>query len=270
MTATATTVRNGDAELHVVQRGAGPDVLLLCGLSDPLEVWDAQVEPLMDRYRFTVHDTRGVGRTKAPVESITVPNLASDAATIIRELGLERPHVMGFSGGGHVAMELAITYPELVGSLVLCTTFSEADELSSAKLEAWMLIAEHAPSPEAFMRMFLSSIYTRAAHADGRVDRWIEEALAFEPQMTGEAFLATVKAYAESETTSGLHRIAVPTLLIAGEHDHNVPPPYSRDIAARIPGAELVVMPEQGHQPFHEVPEEYNALVTGFWERIAA
>ena len=43
-----------------------------------------------------------------------------------------------------------------------------------------------------------------------------------------------------------------------------------RQVADGIAGAELVVLPEQAHQPFDEIPDEYNALVAGFWERIAS
>ncbi|HEX8085146.1 MAG TPA: alpha/beta fold hydrolase [Solirubrobacteraceae bacterium] len=269
MTSTATTVRNGEAELHVEQHGAGPDVLLLCGLGDPLEVWRDQYEALGDRYRFTGFDNRGVGRTKAPIESISIPAMASDAAAIVRALGLERPHVMGFSGGGHIAQAMAIEHPDLVGSLVLCGTFSEMDTLTHRRTDSWLQMAAGAESPEAFLRSFLTTVYTREAHLDGRVDRWIEEMLASEHPMSDEAFVATVRALQESETTSGLHRIAVPTLVISGDADVNIGLSYSRELADRIPGAALAVMPGQGHQPFQEVPEDYNAIVNGFWERLA-
>jgi pimeloyl-ACP methyl ester carboxylesterase len=270
MTATATTVRSGDAELYVEQRGTGPDVLLLCGLGDPIEVWQAQTEALSDRYRLSVIDNRGVGRTRAPVSSIDVPTMAADAATVIRELGLDRPHVMGFSGGAIIAQELAIAEPSLVGSLVLNGTFARADELMQRRTDAWFHLAATAPLPEEFMRSFLASIYSRAAHADGRADRWAEELLTFEPPMSDEAFAAQLDAFRRHDRLDDLHTISAPTLVIVGEEDPICPPSYSRDIAARIPGASLVVIPDQGHQPFQEMPEEYNALVTGFWEGLGA
>ena len=116
--------------------------------------------------------------------------MAADAAAIIRALGTAPIRVMGFSGGGLIAQELAITEPDLVRSLVICGSFCEFDELATRKCEGWLTTAMAAESPEAFLRMFLASIYTREAHADGRVDRWIEEMLAFEHQMSDEAFVA--------------------------------------------------------------------------------
>jgi pimeloyl-ACP methyl ester carboxylesterase len=262
------TVRSGDADLYVEQRGSGPDVLFLNGLGDTIEVWEAQLGPLSERYRVTAYDTRGVGRTIAPPESISVPTLAADAATVVEEMGLERPHVIGFSGGGMVAQELAITHPELVGSLVLSGTFSESDERQARVLESWVQLAATAKSSEQFMRWFLPMIYTREAHADGRADAWGRELAEFEPAMSDEAFVAHVEAYRDHSTTARLGEIRIPTLVIAGEVDPQVPARDCRELAERIHGAEFVVMEGQSHQPFQEVPEEYNAIVTGFWERV--
>ena len=53
----------GDVELYVDQRGSGPDVLLIAGLSDPAEAWTFQLDGLADDYRLTAFDNRGAGRS---------------------------------------------------------------------------------------------------------------------------------------------------------------------------------------------------------------
>lgn len=268
-TATTSIVRSGDADLYVEQRGTGPDVLLLAGLGDTVEVWESQVAALCDRYRFTAFDTRGAGRTVAPAESITVPALADDAAAVIDAMGLSRPHVMGFSGAGVVAQELALSHPGLARSLVLCTTFCEMDEKARRMADVWLQLAAGSTSAEEFLRGFLTYVYSRDAHADGRADRWLEELATFEPAMSDEALVATIEALRAWSAKDRLHRIAVPALVIVGEVDPQFPRPYGEEIASRIPGAELVVLEGQAHQPFQEVPDAYNALVTGFWDRVA-
>jgi pimeloyl-ACP methyl ester carboxylesterase len=261
-------VRSGDGDLYVEQRGAGRDVLFLSGFGDTVEAWEAQISALSDRYRCTVHDTRGTGRTVAPPESITIPQLAADAAAVIEAMGLEQPHVIGFSGGGIVAQELALSYPELVGSLVLSGTFSEIDEKQQRMFEGWAALAAAAESAHHFMRLFLTQIYTAEAHADGRVDEWARELAEFEPAMSDEAFTATLEAYKSWSSTARLGEIGVPTLVLAGEVDFQVSWRRCREMAARIPGAEFVLIEAQAHQPFQEVPDEYNAIVTGFWSRV--
>jgi pimeloyl-ACP methyl ester carboxylesterase len=175
---------------------------------------------------------------------------------------------MGFSGAGVVAQELALSYPELVGSLVLCTTFCEADEAKRRMMDVWLQLAGSSSSDEEFLRGFLTWVYTPAAHADGRVDRWLRELADVEPAMSDEAFVATLSALRGWSSKARLGGIRVPTLVIAGEIDPQFPRPYAEEIASRIGGAELVVMEGQAHQPFQEVPDDFNALVTGFWERV--
>jgi pimeloyl-ACP methyl ester carboxylesterase len=45
-------------------------------------------------------------------------------------------------------------------------------------------------------------------------------------------------------------------------------PSHGREVADLVPGAELHVMEGEAHQPFQEVPEAFNALVTDFWRRV--
>ena len=89
----------GDVELYVDQRGSGPDVLLIAGLSDPAEAWTFQLDGLADQYRMTAFDNRGAGRSPMPPQSWSVAGMADDAAEILNALGIDSAHVCGFSGG---------------------------------------------------------------------------------------------------------------------------------------------------------------------------
>lgn len=258
------TIRNGDAELYVEQCGAGPDLLLLAGLGDTVEVWSHQVDGLSDRHRVTTVDNRGVGRSPLPPSGITLELMAADAAAVIEALDLGPAHVGGFSGGGMIAQELALSRPELVRSLVLNGTYARFDVRANRQVDAWLTLARHAESPRAFYEQFLASIYTRSAHEDGRVDAWIQEFLDFEHPVSDEIIEAQLDAWRAADTRGRLHEIAVPTLVIAGEEDLASPLSHSREIAAAIPGARLEILPGQGHQPFQEVPGEWNALVGAF------
>ena len=62
---TSAPIRAGEHELWVERRGSGPDVLLIAGLGDPAEAWQAQLDGLADRYRVTAFDNRGVGAALA-------------------------------------------------------------------------------------------------------------------------------------------------------------------------------------------------------------
>src|SRR5687768_11937653 len=105
-------------DLHHVQVGHGPDVLLIGGLTDVVESWQPQLDGLADRYRLTAYDNRGFGRTPlAADDPLTMATMTQDAVDLLDHLGLERAHIAGFSGGGMVAQHLAIQHPERVRSL---------------------------------------------------------------------------------------------------------------------------------------------------------
>ena len=259
----------GDAELWFEQRGHGPDVLLIAGLSDPAEAWQAQLDGLSDRYRLTAFDNRGAGRSTMIPENFTVADMADDAAALLRSRGIEHAHVAGFSGGSATAQELALRHPALVRSLVLVSTWGRADPYFRAMARSWPWLAEQAPSARAMLEAFFLWIYTARAHEDGTVDQFIDDALGFPHPQSPEGFRRQLEAWAAHDTLDRLGAIQVPTLVVAGGQDLATPPRLGRAVAERIAGAEFVLLPDEAHQPFQERPDEFDALVHGFWSRVA-
>jgi pimeloyl-ACP methyl ester carboxylesterase len=263
-------LRAGDVDIYVEQVGHGPDVLLLGGLSDPAESWQPQLDGLSDRYRLIALDNRGAGRTPLPEEPLSVPMMADDAAAVLRALDVRAAHVAGFSGGSAIAQELALRHPELVRSLVLMSTFARPDAYlrSAGKFFQWL--ADAAPSERAMMEAFFLWVYTPRAHENGMVEQIIEDALVFPHPQSPEAFQAQLEGFMSHDAIDRLGEIAAPTLVLAGELDIMTRPRLGRAVAEAIPGARFEVMPGEAHQPFQEVPDEWNARVDTFWREVDA
>jgi pimeloyl-ACP methyl ester carboxylesterase len=263
-------VQAGDIELWVERRGEGPDVLLIAGLGDPAEAWQPQLDGLADRYRVTAFDNRGVGRTPLPDEPLSAAAMADDAAALLQALEVPRAHVAGFSMGSAIAQELALRHPKLVRSLVLVSTYARPDGLFRSQLNFWRWLPEVAPSERAFFEAFFTWVYTPRAHADGTVGQIVEEAMAFPHQQSIEGFQAQVDVCQTHATANRLAEIAAPTLVLAGEFDVILPPRFSRAVAEAIPNARFDVLPREAHQPFQEIPDEFNARVDEFWREAEA
>jgi pimeloyl-ACP methyl ester carboxylesterase len=60
----------------------------------------------------------------------------------------------------------------------------------------------------------------------------------------------------------------VPTLVLAGEFDVILPPRFGHAVAEAIPGSRFEVLPGEAHQPFQEIPDEWNARVDAFWREV--
>ncbi|MEU1852388.1 alpha/beta fold hydrolase [Streptomyces sp. NPDC019990] len=257
-------------ELWVERRGRGPEVLLISGLGDPAEVWQPQLDGLADRYRITTFDNRGVGRTVLPDGPLSVPLMADDAAALLDALEIPAAHVAGFSGGSFIAQEVALRHPGLARSLVLNSTMARAEPYFRAVARFWHWMVERAPSERAMLEAFYLWIYTPRAHADGMVDRLIEETSAFEHPQSVEAFQRQLAAFAAHDTLDRLGGIDVPTLVLSGEVDLVAPPRLGRVVAQSIPGARFEVLPGEAHQPFQEVPDVFNSRVDAFWRAVEA
>jgi pimeloyl-ACP methyl ester carboxylesterase len=262
------SITANDLQIYVEQAGHGPDVLLIGGLGDTVESWQFQLDGLADRYRLTAFDNRGAGRTAMPDGPVSVEAMADDAAGVLRALDVRSAHVAGFSGGSLIAQELALRHPGLARSLVLQSTWAAMDQY----FRSWGLfvrwLVEIAPSERAFLEGFFLDIYTARAHNEGTVDQIIEEVLAFPHKQATEDLQRSLDAFMDHDATGRLPEISVPTLVLAGGRDSTSRPELGREVAELIPGARFAVMEEEAHQPFQEVPDEWNARVDAFWREV--
>ena len=266
MTTTTSQMINANGlDIYVEQVGQGPDVLLIGGLGDTVESWQFQLDGLADRYRLTAFDNRGAGRTAMPKGPVNVEAMADDAAGVLRALEIPSAHVAGFSGGSIIAQELALRHPVRVRSLVLQSTFPFMDERLRqwARFVRWLV--DVAPSERAFLEGFFLDIYTPRAHNDGTVAEFIDEVLAFPYKQAAEDVQRFLDAFIVHDTSDRLNQITAPTLVLAGALDTVSRPELGRAVADAIPGALFEIMAEESHQPFQEVPEDWNARVDEFW-----
>ncbi|HEX2129503.1 MAG TPA: alpha/beta hydrolase [Solirubrobacterales bacterium] len=257
-------------DVYVEQVGEGPDVLLIGGLGDTVESWAFQLEGLADRYRVTAFDNRGAGRTRMPEEPVSVETMADDAAGVLRALDISSAHVAGFSGGSIICQELALSHPELVRSLVLQSTWPVMDSYFLTVARFFHRLFEIAPDERALLEDFFLWVYTPRAHNDGTVDAFIEEVLAFPHKQATEDVQAHLRAFMAHDTTSRLAQIQAPTLVLAGGADIMSRPHLGRAVANLIPDARFELLEGEAHQPFQEVPEEWNAIVDEFWGAVAS
>jgi pimeloyl-ACP methyl ester carboxylesterase len=260
--------RVNGVDLHYLQTGDGEDVLLLCGLGDDVTAWDGQVGPFAERHRVTVVDNRGVGRSSLPDGEFTIRDMAADAVALCDAIGIERAHVMGFSMGGAIAQEIAVARPDLTRSLVIVGSWAYSDRLFRTFIESSAYFAGIADDDRKFLMYFMASTYSRAVFEDGRIDAFCDAMLRNPHPQSTEAFQRTARAILGHDTRDRLGAIAVPALVLHGEEDVICPPRHSREIAGLIPGARLVGVPAQAHQPFQEDPAGFNAIVAEFWASI--
>jgi 3-oxoadipate enol-lactonase len=247
--------------MNIVEAGGGPAVLLIHGLGWDHSLWNPTVERLAARYHVVAADTRGHGATDKPYGPYDIDMFARDYAALADALGIARMCVVGLSQGGMIAQALTLIRPDLVGALVLVSTAYKSDPSLRDNMEA-RIAAMAKAGPEAAAGIAAESIFSpawRAAHP-GELARFV----AWRTAMPGEPLLAATRALYDFDLTNGLPRIAVPTLVVAGDEDVLTKPQGMEQIATLIPGAALRRIPATGHMIPVEQPEALDALLDTF------
>lgn len=263
----STTAANG-VDLFFEQEGDGDDVLFISGLADEGACWVDQVAGLKQRYCLTTFDNRGVGRSSTPDGPFQIADFAADTIGLMDQLGLERPHVVGSSMGGAIAQELALAHPDRIRSLVLNGTWCRGDRFLHEIFRNWMWSAQKADSIRDFLVTVNLWCFSPRIWNDGTMDGWIDAAEASPYAQSVDAFCRSSEALIAHDTADRIAAIRAPTLVTVGELDLCLPARYAEAIAERIPGARVVVVPAVGHQPFQEVPDDYNRLLSEFWQSV--
>ena len=255
-------------QLHTIQQGQGPLVVLSHALGCDLSMWDGVAAALQDRYTVLRYDQRGHGKTPATAGAYGMDDLADDAAELIRAQGTGPVHFVGLSMGGMTAQALAARHPGLVRSIVVANSAASYDEAARAMWQARIdtVLANGVPPI-----------------ADGALQRWFTPEFRADLVNGGAARVARLRAVLEATQAApyaaacaavagialdeGNARIACPTLVIAGSRDEATPPAMSQAIADRIPGARLASL-DAAHLSAVEQPEAFARLLTEFWEGL--
>ncbi|MGH7389573.1 MAG: alpha/beta fold hydrolase [Candidatus Rokuibacteriota bacterium] len=263
-------VRVGDIEMYYVEAGSGEPLVLIMGFGGDHLAWGFQFRALAEQFRVIAFDNRGVGQSDTPDVPYTIAMMADDTAGLMTALAIDRADVVGVSMGGMIAQELALRHPRRVRSLHLGCTLARSDSYMRALIEAWREVRRNL-GREASLRAFGPWLFAPVTYQERPelIEMLYQNALAnpYPQSLTG--FLRQGDAIAAHDTLERLETVACPTLVSVAEDDILVPPRFSTEIAAAIPGARLEVVPRAGHVYFWERPDAFNALCLDFFSRHA-
>src|SRR3990172_4244796 len=155
------TAKVGDINMEYYVESSGPPLLLLMGWIGNASFWgEAFLEPLRSHFQVIRVSNRGTGLSDKSAEELTVPQMAEDAAGLLRELGIARAHVLGISMGGMIAQELVLNHPEAGQGLVLGCTFCGPAHGVSTRPEVVARAGQAGGTQHDVIRQFLLSAAT--------------------------------------------------------------------------------------------------------------
>lgn len=244
----------------------GPPVLLVMGLAYPAAMWFRLVPALADRFRVLRLDNRGAGLTgDVPGAPYDVPTMAGDCLAVLDAAGVGAAQVVGISMGGLMAQELAVSSPHRVRSLCLMASHPG---IAHAAIDADTLqlvtAGRAAMTPQEAAEASIPYNYAPATPREHIEQDW---AVRLPLACTPAGYAAQVQGTLPWTRWDELAALDVPTLVLHGELDRLCLPENGRRLAERIPGAELVVLPEANHLLLTDQPEQVARVLSDWLER---
>ena len=219
--------------LNYIEAGEGFPLVLLHGNGEDYTYFKRQMEPFSQQYRVIALDTRGHGKSPRGTAPFTLEQFAGDLKEFLDQRGITKCHLLGFSDGGNIALLFALRYPQYVEKLIL----------NGANLTpAGVKLSTQLPIAAGWCVSGVCGLFSKKAKAN-----W---------EMLN---LMVTQPHIRPQT---LEKLAVPTLVIAGERDM-IKEKHTRLIAASLPNSKLVILPGD-HFVARRNWQQFNPAVQAF------
>lgn len=257
------TLKIGGTTMDYICFGTGERVfVMLPGLGDGLRSMKGTALPMALMYREFANDFAVYAFSRKNVLPVgyTTRDMARDQAEAMEQLGIQKADIFGVSMGGMIAQHLAIDYPEKVGKLILTVTTARSNPILIESIEEWVSCAKR-DDHTALMDSNVRRIYSQDYY---RKNKWLVPIMGkFTKPKSYDRFFVQADACLTHNAYESLNRIQAPTLVIGGEKDLSLGGDASREIAAKIPGAELRMYEQWGHGLYEEA-KDFNQVVIDF------
>lgn len=228
-------VTSGDARIAYYDVGRGRPLVLLHGNGEDSGYFKAQIPEFSRFYRVIAVDSRGHGRSESGSQGLSFELMAEDLKAVLDALHIQKAYLLGFSDGGNLAIKFVLTYPQYVDKLIL----------NGANVDMFRGVKPQIQLPLYPVYGLLSLLGKHSSNAAHKRD------------------VLGLMVHPYGVQMEDLARIAVPTLMIVGEHDM-IREKQTREIAARIPDCRVEVFRDGDHFVAARQPARFNRTVIEF------
>ncbi|TAL12048.1 MAG: alpha/beta fold hydrolase [Nitrospirae bacterium] len=258
-----------------IRHGQGPPVVLLHGYAGAIWNWERQIEPLGRRFTLFIPDLIGQGLSDKPRVDYRPAFYVEWLRGFLDAVGVERAALVGHSMGAGLALGLALADPARVDRLVLISGFPRGlfDHIENSQLRRlhrfgsrWLFGLGYRLLGRRIFRTLLGGLVCDRSLVTPAV---IERAYRLRKDYgLARPLWSSLEHVAdwERDYVPRLGAIRCPVQIIWGRQDRFISLAAGEDLQRTIPGARLAVLPDAGHLPMWERPDDVNRLIIDFIE----
>jgi pimeloyl-ACP methyl ester carboxylesterase len=232
---------NGIRLFHV-EIGSGPPVVLLHGGLANSDYFGEQARALAQAYRVILVDSRGHGRSTRDQRPFGYDLMADDVAALLDTLKIDKAAIVGWSDGAIIGLDLTMRHPERVTRI-----FAFGANTSTTGLRDDV---EKNPTFAAFVAR-ASREYAKLSATPGQYADFHDQ-------------IGKMWEHEPNWTEAQLREIRTPVWVVDGEHDEGIKREHTEYMAATIPGARLLILPNVSHFAFLQDPSRFNSAILSF------
>ena len=222
---------------------AGRDpILLIHGGLGYADIWAAQVADLMQDHLVIVGDSRGHGRSTRNADPYGYDLMASDYLALLDYLKIPKVDLVGWSDGGIIGIDIALNHPERLDRL-----FAQAANVTVDGVDPGV----NTNVTFGNYITWMGGDYARMSATPGEFDAFVAQ-------------IAEMWATQPNWPDADLAKITTPTAIVLGDHDEAITRAHTDHMAAIIPGAEEIILPEASHFAMLQDPAGYTAAIRAF------
>ncbi|MEM7129615.1 MAG: alpha/beta hydrolase [Chloroflexota bacterium] len=255
-----------DSRLYYEIAGDGEPVIFLHGGFVDSRMWDEQFDLFASRYRVIRYDQRRYGQSEGSSRPYA---RHQDLYELMRHLQIKNAHLVGHSGGGALALDFALVYPQMVSTLVLYASgvegydWSHMTESYEAPVNIHLEKGELKQAAEVMLRTWIDGPNRRPEDVNFQVRKRVQSLII---DLFKRSDDWQPERPLDPPTIERLHEINVPTPVLVGAEDGIDLLKISDLLVSQIAGSQKIVMPSVAHMMNMEVADVFNQAVMKFIE----
>lgn len=243
--------------------GAGPLVLFLHGIGGNRTNWRRQLPAFAPHFACAAWDARGYGDSDDYEGPLAFDDFVADVVRVLDRFGAGRAHLVGLSMGGRIAMRTALRHPDRVATLTLVDTHEGFAAFTPEQRRAFV-DSRRAPLLAGKEPRDIAEPVARSLVGPHATPEHLAELVASIAALHKASYIKSLEATVAQVDVGDLSAIAAPAHFIVGENDPLTSPALHVEMARKMGGAPVSVLPRAGHLSNIEAADAFNEAALGW------